>query len=137
MFFPRRSRKVSIHIGFRGLNNYPGDKHVGCIEHQPLGGTRTLCMARNEIRTSIPSFPMSLTVVHQDATGSAGLAREVNDYLASLRGQHLAQSGFFASLPSSEDMAHGIGESRYALDKFKADNIVLFTSYNDKYLGSS
>ncbi|KAL4781435.1 hypothetical protein BJX76DRAFT_16079 [Aspergillus varians] len=78
---------------------------------------------------------MALTIVCQDATETAELAREVNDYLASLRDQHPTQLGFFASLPSPEDTGRCIDEIRYALDVLKADGVALFTSYNDKYLG--
>ncbi|KAL4759170.1 amidohydrolase family protein [Aspergillus foveolatus] len=92
-------------------------------------------MASNNIGTSILSCPFPLTVVCQDAAETAALAREANEYLASIRDRHPTQFGFFATLPSAEDTARCIDEIRYALDMLKADGVVLFTSYNDKYLG--
>ncbi|KAL5000564.1 hypothetical protein BDV10DRAFT_183337 [Aspergillus recurvatus] len=92
-------------------------------------------MASNNIGTSILSCPFPLTVVCQDATETAALARESNEYLASIRDRHPAQFGFFATLPSAEDTGRCIDEIGYALDVLKADGVVLFTSYNDKYLG--
>ncbi|KAL4738742.1 hypothetical protein BDV11DRAFT_205703 [Aspergillus similis] len=85
--------------------------------------------------TSILSCPFPLTVVCHDAAETARLAREANEYLASIRDRHPMQVGFFVTLPSAEDTARCIEEIRYALDMLKADGVVLFTSYNDKYLG--
>ncbi|KAL4933869.1 amidohydrolase family protein [Aspergillus undulatus] len=92
-------------------------------------------MSRNGIEASILSCPMPLSVVTQSASETASLAREVNEYLASIRDKYPKQFGLFAALPSIEDTELCIEEIRYALDVLKADGVGLFTSYNEKYLG--
>ncbi|KAL4881601.1 hypothetical protein BJY04DRAFT_188422 [Aspergillus karnatakaensis] len=92
-------------------------------------------MARNNITTSILSCPMPVTAIHQDAIKTATLAREVNEYLASLCAEYPGKFGFFAALPSPGDTDTCIKEIRYALTTLKADGVSLFTSYDDKYLG--
>ncbi|KAL4943389.1 hypothetical protein BDV06DRAFT_190140 [Aspergillus oleicola] len=92
-------------------------------------------MSRHGIGSSILSCPMPLAVINQNATETATLAREVNEYLASLRDKYPTQFGFFAALPSAEDTDSCIDEIRYALDVLKADGVGLMTSYKDKYLG--
>jgi predicted TIM-barrel fold metal-dependent hydrolase len=92
-------------------------------------------MDRNQIGSSILSCAISCTVLATDAAEVAALSRDVNKYLASLRDQRPSQFGFFAALPSLEDVPRCIDEIRYALSRFKADGVVLYTSYNDKYLG--
>jgi predicted TIM-barrel fold metal-dependent hydrolase len=93
-------------------------------------------MASNGIETSILSCALPLAVLAPETpTKAATLTREVNDYLASLRTEHPTQIGFFASLPSLEDTKTCIEEIRYALDDLHTDGVLLFTSYNSKYLG--
>ncbi|KAL3489656.1 amidohydrolase 2 [Aspergillus germanicus] len=79
-------------------------------------------MASNGIETSILSCAFPLAVLAPETpTKAATLTREVNDYLA--------------SLPSLEDTETCIEEIRYSLDDLHADGVLLFTSYNSKYLG--
>jgi 6-methylsalicylate decarboxylase len=92
-------------------------------------------MARNNIGTSILSCAIPVTVFGKGAVETATLSREINEYMASLRDQHPRQFGFFAALPSLEDVPRSVEEIRYALSVLKADGVALFTSYNDKYLG--
>ncbi|KAL2850813.1 hypothetical protein BJX68DRAFT_73132 [Aspergillus pseudodeflectus] len=93
-------------------------------------------MASNGIETSILSCALPLTVLAQgNTTKAATLTREVSDYLASLRTQHPTQFGFFASIPSLEDTEICIDEIRHAVDDLHAEGVLLFTSYNGKYLG--
>ncbi|KAJ0420083.1 amidohydrolase family protein [Aspergillus carlsbadensis] len=93
-------------------------------------------MVSHGIKTSILSCALPSTVLTQgNITRAATLTREVNNYLASLHVQHPTQFGFFASLPSLEDTDTCIEEIRYALDDLHADGVLLFTSYNGKYLG--
>ncbi|KAL2848548.1 amidohydrolase 2 [Aspergillus pseudoustus] len=93
-------------------------------------------MASNDIEISILSCALPLTVLAQgNVVKAASLTREVNEYLASLRTQHPTKLGFFASLPSLEDTDRCIEEIQYAFDELRADGVLLFTSYNNKYLG--
>lgn len=63
------------------------------------------------------------------------LARACNEYAAACRDKHPDRFGFFATLPL-ENISSGIEELTYALDFLGADGVVLFTSYDGKYLGS-
>lgn len=70
-----------------------------------------------------------------DAGSVAAFCREMNEYTSSLCKQHPKKFGFFATLPSLEDVSACIGEIRYALEELKADGVNLLTSYGGKYLG--
>lgn len=65
------------------------------------------------------------------------LARECNEYCASLKKKDPASYGFFASLPSLFDTEATLTEIAYALDELGADGAILFTRYGDGnyYLG--
>ncbi len=62
------------------------------------------------------------------------VARECNDYSAKLATDHPGRFGMFAALPLP-DIDASLREIEYSLDTLKADGIVLFTSYRDKWLG--
>lgn len=94
-------------------------------------------MARNNIGTSILSCAIPCTVLVQDAAEIATLSRDINEYMASLRDQYPTQFGFFATLPSLQDVPRCIDGIRYAFSTLAADGVSLFTSYSDKYLGHS
>ena len=68
---------------------------------------------------------------------AAKLARETNEYLASLRDKDPRKYGFFASLPPLTDVPAVIEEITYALDVLKADGVTVFTRYGlgNGYLG--
>lgn len=65
------------------------------------------------------------------------LARETNNYLASLRDQNPSRYGFFAAVPSLTSVSAAIAEITYALDVLKADGVTLLTRYGpgNQYLG--
>jgi predicted TIM-barrel fold metal-dependent hydrolase len=72
---------------------------------------------------------------------SARVAREMNEYCASLRDQDPSSYGFFATVPSLEHTDLVLQELLYAFDTLHADGVTLFTRYprgsssGDGYLG--
>jgi predicted TIM-barrel fold metal-dependent hydrolase len=69
-----------------------------------------------------------------DNTTARGLARDSNEYAAKLSADHPRRFGSFATL-TLPDIEGSLRELEYALDTLKADGILLFTSYNDKWMG--
>jgi 6-methylsalicylate decarboxylase len=69
-----------------------------------------------------------------DAAQSRRLARACNDYAAKIVAEHPKRFGMFVNLPMP-DIEASLKEIEYGLDVLKADGIVLFTSYGDKWLG--
>jgi 6-methylsalicylate decarboxylase len=67
------------------------------------------------------------------------LARNVNEYAASLRDANPESVRFFAALPPLLDVQGALNEIEYAFDTLKADSVTLFTRYGDDnhYLGHS
>jgi len=64
------------------------------------------------------------------------LARQCNDYMATLVGNYAGRFGFFACLPLP-DIEGSIAEISYALDTLDANGIGLFTSYGGKWPGDA
>ena len=69
-----------------------------------------------------------------DATASRRIARGANDYAAKLASDHPGRFGMFVNLPMP-DIEGTLREIEYGMDTLKADGIVMFTSYGDKWLG--
>lgn len=63
-----------------------------------------------------------------DPEESARVARDMNEYYASLRDAN-PMNGFFATVPSLQHTVLVLEELRYAFDTLKADGVTLFTSY--------
>lgn len=92
-------------------------------------------MERYNITTSILSLGAPATSMGSDSSSIAAFCREMNDYTSALCKQYPNKFGFFATLPSLEDVSTCTAEIRYALEELKADGINLLTSYGGKYLG--
>jgi predicted TIM-barrel fold metal-dependent hydrolase len=75
--------------------------------------------------------------IEKETTAAAKLARQSNEMAASIRDQNPSSYGFFASLPDLLDTKETLEELNYALDKLKADGVILFTRYgkDNHYLG--
>lgn len=71
-----------------------------------------------------------------DATAAAKLARGCNEYAAKLSLENKGRFGSFAALPLPNADA-ALGEISYALDTLKADGVLVFTSYEGKWLGDA
>jgi len=69
-----------------------------------------------------------------DAIQSRRLARACNEYAAKLSQDHPGRFGTFVNLPLP-DVEASLREIEYGLDVLKAEGVVLFTSYGDKWLG--
>ena len=62
------------------------------------------------------------------------LARDCNEYAATMIAQHRGRFGMFVALPLL-DVTGSLEEIAYGLDTLRADGVGLFTSYGGKYLG--
>jgi predicted TIM-barrel fold metal-dependent hydrolase len=71
-----------------------------------------------------------------DTNFATALARECNDYLASLVRDDPAHFGGFATMPLP-DVDASLRELEYAYDVLGLDGVVLYTSQGDRYLGDS
>lgn len=90
-------------------------------------------METNDIATSIFSFT-SPGIWFGDIAQTRDLARQCNDYLATLAADHPGRFGGFAFLPLP-DIDAALAETARVFDELKLDGITLLTSIDDKYIG--
>ncbi len=69
-----------------------------------------------------------------DVAATKKLTRLCNDYAAKLVSDHPKRFGMFVNLPMP-DIDASFKEIEYGLDVLKADGVVFFTSYGNKWLG--
>jgi 6-methylsalicylate decarboxylase len=84
-------------------------------------------------RTAILSFSLIGLV---DDKASIAVAREFNEYAATIRDSDPLHFGFFATIPSLLEPEAALEEIRFAFDELYADGILLMTHYGDSYLGN-
>lgn len=90
-------------------------------------------MAAVGVETGILS--VSTPGVHLGDEGEAReMARQVNEFAASVVHEHPGRFGFLATL-TLPDVKGAIAEAHYALDVLKADGVVLLTNVRGAYLG--
>jgi predicted TIM-barrel fold metal-dependent hydrolase len=81
---------------------------------------------------------LSVTTPGVPATGEAGrrIARESNEYAATLASDHGRRFGFFTCVPM-DDLDAALSEVAYGFDVLKAQGVGLFTSYAGHWLGDT
>jgi predicted TIM-barrel fold metal-dependent hydrolase len=81
---------------------------------------------------------LSVTTPGVPATGEAGrrIARESNEYAATLASEHGRRFGFFTCVPM-DDLDAALSEVAYGFDVLKAQGVGLFTSYAGHWLGDA
>jgi predicted TIM-barrel fold metal-dependent hydrolase len=124
------------------LNEKQGKKVPGFTGYFPLGPWNNYSPARDietmdqqGIATSVVSTTSPGTWFgNRDETRA--LAREMNEFGATMMADHKGRFGLFALLPmpSVDDC---LKEIEYAFDTLKADGVGLLTSYGTKYLGDA
>lgn len=91
-------------------------------------------MADLNVGTAILSVSTPGTAFLPAAADAAALARDVNDYTASVVAEHPSRFGFFATVPMPH-VDHSVTEAEYALDVLHADGIVLLANNAGSYVG--
>ncbi len=90
-------------------------------------------MDTHRIATTILSFT-SPGIWFGDASQTRDLARQCNEYLASLVADHPGRFGGFGFLPLP-DIDASLAELDYLLDVLKLDGVTLLTSVDQRYIG--
>ena len=90
-------------------------------------------MDRNKIAVGMASIPAGFSF-ESDAF-ARDLARQSNEYLASLCSEHPTRFGAFAVLPVP-DVDGALAEVQYALDSLKLDGVVMLSNVAGHYVGA-
>jgi len=115
----------------------------GLTENQPVMGIdviRKYSVARSlELmdQGNVDTAYLSVTtpgIWYGDIAQTRRLARELNEFAASMAADHKGRYGFFAVLPIP-DIDASLREIEYAFDTLKADGVGLISSYDGKWLG--
>lgn len=138
------SGKIDVHhhvyppVFTEALERNGGDPSGWYIPPWTVALDDDVCTAEG-IETAILSCTAPGPGIEKNVQAAAKLARDCNDFCAALRDSQPKRFGFFACVPDLEnDPISVINEAAYALDKLRADGIILLTSYGSstpKYLG--
>jgi 6-methylsalicylate decarboxylase len=92
-------------------------------------------MKRNGVGAAILSLSAPALTFIEEKTEASRLCRQVNEYAASLAKLYPSSFGFFATIPSADDMSACLDEVVHAFEILRADGVTLLTSYGGRYLG--
>lgn len=91
-------------------------------------------MAELDVSTAILSVSTPGTTFLPDAAGAAALARDLNDYSATVVAAQRSRLGFFATIPMPH-VDQAVVEVERCLDSLHADGVVLLANNAGTYLG--
>ncbi len=91
-------------------------------------------MEQGGVATAIISLPHPVTIWPKPQDKQRALARDWNEYVATMGRDHPGKFGLFATLPML-DIDGALKELEYSLDVLKADGINMMTNIGDKWLG--
>jgi predicted TIM-barrel fold metal-dependent hydrolase len=89
-------------------------------------------MDKNKIAVGMASIPVGIHF--ESETFARDLARQSNEFLASLCNEHPTRFGAFAALPMP-DIDGALAELTYALDTLKLDGVVMLSNVAGHYVG--
>jgi len=92
-------------------------------------------MAALDVETAVLSVSTPGTTLLRDPVDAAALARQVNDYAATVVADDPVSFGFFATLPMPH-LQEALTEATRAFDDLGADGIVLLANNDGNYLGA-
>ncbi len=121
---------IDVHAHFqppaiRALN-LPGPMNAWTLQRQ-LDDMDQAGVSRAMLSITTPGVPLT-------GTQAAKIARESNEYAASLARDHGNRFGFFTAVPM-DDLDAALKEIAYGFDTLGAHGVGLFTSYDGKWLG--
>jgi predicted TIM-barrel fold metal-dependent hydrolase len=90
-------------------------------------------MDKNKIAVGMASIPVG--IYFESDASARDLARQSNEFLASLRSEHPTRFGAFAVLPVP-DVEGALREAAYALDALKLDGVVMLSNVGGHYVGA-
>lgn len=113
------------------LTRLIGDPTGGAPPNWTVEATEA-AMQRLGVKTTIFSISTPGATIYE-GQASYNLARQLNEYSASIRDAQPSKFGFFANLPSILDTNATLDEITHSLDILHADGVALFTRYGKGY----
>ena len=125
----------AIPTDYRNLLRKEGIDEAGgraVPEWSPEGSLKT--MSELGVGTAILSVSTPATTFLPNPADAAALARDLNDYLATVVAAHPDRFGFFATVPMPH-VDESVAEVVRSLDELHADGVVLLANAAGVYLG--